>query len=72
MEGYTDGSLSDRKVAQPGQSNININADTIIEKPDLTYIDDFNEAYDHADKKKYPIFVWKNGEYPLKQHRKNK
>lgn len=67
MTGYTNGVQTDNKLAQPGQQEIIVNADTIVETPDLSHLD-FNEAFDYANKKKLPIFMFNGTEIPMKKH----
>ena len=54
----------------PGE-DVNVDGDTVVETPDLSSMD-LNKAFDYANSKKFPIFMWKGNEYKLKRHLKKK
>ena len=70
MKGFTDGEQTDEQVMLPGE-DVNVDGDTIVETPDLSSMD-LNKAFDYANSKKFPIFMWKGNEYKLKRHLKKK
>jgi len=70
MKGFTDGEQTDEQVMLPGE-DVNIDGDTVVETPDLSSMD-LNKAFDYANSKKFPIFMWKGNEYKLKRHLKKK
>jgi hypothetical protein len=70
MKGFTDGQQTDEQVMLPGE-DVNVDGDTIVETPDLSSMD-LNKAFDYANSKKFPIFMWKGNEYKLKRHLKKK
>ena len=70
MKGFTDGEQTDEQVMLPGE-DVNIDGDTVVETPDLSSMD-LNKAFDYANSKKFPIFMWKGDEYKLKRHLKKK
>ena len=70
IKGFTDGEQTDEQVMLPGE-DVNIDGDTVVETPDLSSMD-LNKAFDYANSKKFPIFMWKGNEYKLKRHLKKK
>ena len=66
IKGYTDNEQTDEQVMLPGE-DVNVNGDTIVETPDLSSMD-LNKAFDYANSKKFPIFMWKGNEYKLKKY----
>jgi hypothetical protein len=70
VKGFTDGQQTDEQVMLPGE-DVNVDGDTIVETPDLSSMD-LNKAFDYANSKKFPIFMWKGNEYKLKRHLKKK
>ena len=65
-----DGEQTDEQVMLPGE-DVNVDGDTVVETPDLSSMD-LNKAFDYANSKKFPIFMWKGDEYKLKRHLKKK
>ena len=59
--GTTNGVVTDRGVAQPGQ-DFQVNGDTVVEEPDFDSMS-FSMALKHSKNNKLPSFKWRGKEY---------